>query len=138
MSALANIVVNDGAATPVARTFTLVQRDSTLATFREKSNLGGIAPQFAGEPVLTVGWRLPTSANPNFKATLKLRVPVLDDSFVNNNAGVAEKYALMANMDVVIPSLAVELERDNLISLFQGILVDVLVDGLMRDMDIPV
>jgi hypothetical protein len=134
MSILTTISLLDGAA--VSRDFVPVKVEPSLVTFREKSNLGNGSPQFGGEPVMTLGHRLPTTANGNFKATLKIRIPILDDSF--SGPGVQEKYALSANCDVVIPSTALQSERNHLMALLTDAVSDAVISGLFKDMDIPV
>ncbi len=73
MSAVSDIVINDGQVTPVAHTFNPSRVTGDLVSYHDK-----VSGVIAGYPSITLGNRLPTGKNGNYKATLRVRLPVLE------------------------------------------------------------
>ncbi len=75
MAQIANLVIADGAATPVNHTFTAKGVRNGIAKWLDQ--VGGIA---AGMPIVTFSLREATSTSPMTKITMKVRCPTLETS----------------------------------------------------------
>ena len=64
MAAVANIVINDGQATPVAHTFEPTRVSPNLVSYHDK-----VSGVFAGYPSISLGNRVPNKQNANYKAS---------------------------------------------------------------------
>lgn len=79
MSAIANLTLADGQASPVNHTFTAKGVRNGIAKWKDQ--VGAVE---AGMPVATFSLRESTSSSPMTKVTMKIRLPVLetDPSFI--------------------------------------------------------
>lgn len=103
MAAIANVVLMDGAATPVAHTFTPIGVKNGIAQWKDK--VTGIAAAF---PRLTFMMREPTKALPAHKVSAKLVVPTIDTL---TNLAIYER---LLSIEVVMPEQCTDLERDHI------------------------
>jgi hypothetical protein len=141
MSSVTDMVLDDGATTPVAKTFKPIKVEPNLLTFNSSDYNSVSAEVYAGRPVLTLGNRLPSNQNGNYKATLRLRIPVLEASEVSAGTGTSLArplaYTLSANVDVIIPSLASASEIKDLLAFVANSLADAQVVSTFTDMALP-
>jgi len=133
MAALANIALNDSV--PAAHTFEPAENKPGLITYHDRS--GGVT---VGYPSLSLGSRLPTNSNRNHKATVRVRIPVLETSATAASGftpGPTLSYSLMANVDFVIPDRSTALEKANLLAYVANALDSTPVGDLVTDAALP-
>lgn len=70
MPAIGNISINDGAATPVSHTFSVVTTDGKLATFADRS--GGIPAEF---PLIKISSSVPAGSQRFFRVEMSISMP---------------------------------------------------------------
>lgn len=104
MPALANIVINDGAATPVAHTFTPVTTDGWLAQLAERT---GSPLAF---PRLSVSVRAPVNGNGIYRLKLNLQVPTV----VTVDGVQKVDYTQYVTTEYVLSERATEQQRKDL------------------------
>jgi hypothetical protein len=94
----ADLTIDDGQATPVAQTFKTESAENTLCKWYIDTTT------YEGRKRLSVGRRLGTSKNPNYKSTLRVQVPHL----TTPADGSAPKvdYTCLLSLDVVVPGNA--------------------------------
>lgn len=124
MSAIANIVINDGQATPVAHTFAPVTIDAQgVAKWADRS--GGIS---VGFPVLTYSLKDPKSGSSSYKLTAKVVLPVLEQTSPSTATGIQPAptvgYNLIANIELVLPERSNLQDRKNLIAYVRNYLAN--------------
>lgn len=121
------ITLNDGAATPVARTFALEQVSNGLATFIEKT--AGVS---AGFIRMSISWSPASGSRPTNRSRVAFSYPVL--STVNGISTVA--YTLRyQNGDFIIPDVATALERAHLHAFVANAMASAQVKALVKDLD---
>lgn len=103
MTAIAALTLNDGAATPVAHTFSPVNIDQVgVARWADRS--GGIA---LGFPVISFSLRSPTKTSRNYKLTAKVVTPVLEVTSPSTSTGIqpapTKAYDIIFNVDATLP-----------------------------------
>lgn len=120
MSSVTDISLVQGNPLGLTKVFKPIKVESSLLTFNSADYNDVAAEIFAGRPTLTLGNRLPTAKNGNYKATLRVRIPVLEASEFGSGNGTSLArplaYTLTANVDVIIPSLASAQEIADLIA----------------------
>lgn len=133
--AIADITLADGQATPVNHTFEPVLSQPGLVTYHDK--VSGVS---LGYPVLTIGNRLPNQANRNYKATAKIRTPILEAVSTAANGftpGPTLAYELMLKIDCVIPSRATLAEREDIYAYGKNLLADAVMASLVENTELP-
>lgn len=106
--------INDGQASPVSHSFAVSRVLENLIVRHDRSS--GI---MVGYPEITFGNRLPTKGNTNYKATMKIKVPVLEQVATAASGftpGPTLAYSLNANVDVIIPERATAAEKADLLA----------------------
>jgi len=129
MPTVGNIVVQDSSAADV--TFKPLEVGSSLVKYADDTAI------MAGKKTLSLGRRLPTSGNGNYKASIRLRIPVLVDNTADVNAAPAELYALSANVDIVVNERAAATERADLLALLVDALGDASLASLITSYELP-
>lgn len=124
MSAIANIVLNDGLATPVAHTFAPVTIDQNgVAKWADRS--GGIS---VGFPVISYGLKNPSTGSRSYKLTAKVIYPVLEQTSPSTATGIQPAptvaYNLIANVELVLPERSTLADRKNLIAFVRNYLAN--------------
>jgi len=114
MTAIAALTINDGAATPVAHTFSPVNIDATgVAKWADRSS--GIA---LGYPVVTFSMRQPNKASRNYKVTTKVVYPVLEQTSASTATGIqpapTKAYDLVFNGEFILPERSTLAQRNDL------------------------
>lgn len=113
MAETANIVVNDGASTPVSRTFEPSLRNGLLVRYTNDN--GGIA---ALDPTITVSMRQPANGS-NRRVTLKVEVP---EEVTVGDANIIEFVTI--SMDVIVPPHVADLTIDHALAFVTGCLAE--------------
>jgi len=126
MAQKAPITINDGAATPVATTFSVEAENGITYTFAERSN--GVAIGFRR---LSVSTKLATGNAVTNRAKYAVELPVT--TVINGVTQLA--YTLRANVDVILPVASTDAERKNLFAFLTNGLQHALVRGAVRDLD---
>jgi len=126
MSALANITLADGAATPVVHTFSPVRIDSAgVATLADRS--GGIP---LGYPLVTMSVREPTKTSVSrvYKVTAKVFTPVLDITSPSTTTGIqpapSKAYDLVATLEFNLPERSTLQQRKDLFAFAKNLFAD--------------
>jgi hypothetical protein len=126
MSQAANIVINDGAATPVATTFAPESVTPALSTFADRTSGTSI-----GFRRLTVSTQFASGKQVVNRGKFSIAYPII--STVNGVSTVA--YTLRANVEVILPDASTVAERNNLYAFLKNGLANALVTGALRDLD---
>jgi hypothetical protein len=126
------ITAYDAAATPVNHTFDALKVDGDLATWAERT-----ADTAIGFWPLKISLRAPqvTSSESVYRAKLSFAMPVTVDETVNGVTRTKVERTFRANLDVIIPALAVEQERKDFIELLSNILDDSTVRTVFEDVE---
>jgi hypothetical protein len=124
MSAIANIVLNNGEATPIAKTFSPVNIDATgVAKWSDRSN--GVA---IGMPAITFALKNPTKDSRVYRVTAKVTVPVLEQTSPSTATGIQPAptlaYNLIANMEFVLPERSTLAQRKDLVAFARNYLAN--------------
>lgn len=126
MAALANIVVNDSAATPVAHTYVPVSNQSDLTVWRENAAVGSLA----GQPSI----RLTSKLNPQASGMSRMRITV--DLPAESALGTSDQgykaipkvdYICRATVDFILPNRSSAAQRKDLRVRLQNLLANALV-----------
>lgn len=124
MAAIANVVINDGLATPVAHTFAPVTIDAQgVAKWADRS--GGIS---VGFPTLSYSLKNPTGNSKSYKMTAKVTLPVLEQTSPSTSTGIQPApvvgYNLIANIEIVLPERSTTQDRKNLLAYVKNFLAN--------------
>lgn len=124
MAAFAPIVINDGATTPVAHTFSPVNIDvSGVAKFADR--VTGIS---IGFPVLTLLVKNPSKTSRNYRVSGKVVVPTLEVTAPSTATGIqpapTKAYDLLGTFEFVLPERSTKAERDNLLAYVKNFLAN--------------
>lgn len=124
MSAIANVVINDGQATPVSHTFAPVTIDAQgVAKWADRS--GGIS---VGFPTLSYSLKSPTGSSKSYKMTAKVVLPVLEQTSPSTATGIQPAptvaYNLIANVEMVLPERSTAQDRKNLLAYVKNYLAN--------------
>lgn len=123
MPSLNQIVINDGASTPVAHTYSPVTTDGQLALLKEKVGL----PK--GFPSLTISCRQPVNGNGLYRVRIGLQLPTLVTG-ADGSSTVA--YTRSASLDMVIPDSTTAQERKDLRVLVANLLLNASVTSVIE------
>lgn len=142
MPARANIVVNDGKATPVAHTFNPAE-DGELDIFEDKA--GGIA---IGFPLITVRFRRPAGPQSGQASDAKGRVyriqlnsswPVLEVTSPSTGTGIQPAptiaYTLRCNQEWVLPERSTQADRKDLRAIVYNTLNNADIKKVLEDLE---
>lgn len=123
MPAFGNLVLNNGAATPVAKTFEPVKIDGDMAKYAEKS---GSIP--AGFPRLAVALTEPKNSSGNYRGYVQVKIPRLDPvTFAKIGEDIAtiqiqrSSTSTSAQVDDLLAFTANALKSTELKSVFSGL-----------------
>lgn len=106
MPAIANLVINDGAPTPVAHTFTPASLSGVLAIWKERLS-SGVAKFF---PYITGQLKEPAGGSTVYRAKYSIVVPT---TVIGSNGATTEDYRNLANLEFVFSERSTEQERKN-------------------------
>lgn len=126
MAALANIVVNDSAATPVAHTYVPVTNQNDLTVWRENAAAGSLA----GQPSI----RLTSKLNPQASGMSRMRFTV--DLPAESALGTSDQgykaipkvdYICRATVEFILPNRSSAAQRKDLRVRLQNLMANALV-----------
>lgn len=132
MPSLANIVINDGATTPVAHTFAPVSQSGTGAVLADRS--GGIS---VGYPTFEINTSLPSKTSRLYKTRLKIALPVLENVTNSTISGIAPaptlSYTMTADMTFFMPERSNLQNRKDIIAFAKNALANALVSAVLEN-----
>lgn len=143
MGQAANIVINDGQASPASHTFAYVPYDGNIAGFEDRSP--GIP---IGYNRITISLRRPranvkssTVASRNYRAVVKIETPKLETVSNSTVSGVAPaptlSYRPMCTIEFVLPERSALTDRKDLLAYVKNALANTQVTNLIHDFDPP-
>lgn len=132
MPAIAAITINDGAATPVARTFGPIKVDAAqIAKYQDKS--GGVP---VGYPTITLQVREPNKQTKSYRAVGKVVFPVLEQTSASTATGIQPApivaYNLLFNFDFTLPERSSLQDRKHIKALAQNLISNALMTTLVE------
>jgi hypothetical protein len=131
MPAFANIVLNDGAGTPVAHTFAPNTLVGTLSTFADRS--GGIA---VGYPVISISSVSPSKTSRLYKVRAKIVMPVLEVVNSSTYSGITpaptKAYDMTADMTFFIPERSTLQQRKDILAFAKNFLSNAVATALVE------
>lgn len=135
MSAIANIAIQDGQATPV--THTLIPIKSGLDSLWRENQAG---LPLVGQPTLSSTLKLNTQNGLN-RVKLVLELPALETATAANSQGytAAPKvgYSNRITIDMVLPSRGTSAQRKDLRVLVRNLLADAVIVDLIENLNTP-
>lgn len=137
MSQLANIVINDGLATPGSHTFAPALRAGNLIEWQDRAP--GV---FAGFNRITLDTKPITGRNGMYRATLKVVAPTLAVTSPQGGTGVQPNptaaYHTEAILQFIIPSASDRNARANALAYIRNVLSNEQIVDTVVDMNPPV
>jgi len=132
MPAIANIVINDALATPVAHTFAPVSQGLMGSSFADR--VGGVA---VGYPAISVVTTPPSKNSRLFKTRIKVTLPVLENVTNSTVSGVAPaptlSYTMTADMTFFMPERSALQNRKDIIAYAKGALANALIAAVLEN-----
>lgn len=136
MAAVGNITINNGAATPVAKTFNPATVTSELVSYQDRSS--GIV---LGFPEISIGNRMPSKSANSFKVTARVKIPVLEQTSPSTATGIQPAptlaYTLIGNIELVMPSRCTLAERKDLLAFVKNFASNAVVTTLVENFEMP-
>lgn len=136
MSQVSNIVINDGASTPVAHTFAPSRVAVDLVTYQDRS--AGIV---AGFNILTIGTRFADKKNGAQKVTVRMALPTLAVTAPTTSTGIqpvpVAAYECFASVEFVLPSASTVQNRKDLLALVKNLLATSVISDSVQDLNPP-
>lgn len=122
-----NLLLLNGAATPVSKTFTLLAPASGYGSIAEWAlKEGSISTVF---PRITISAR--KTANGSAKATIKYRVP---SSYLDTVTGLTKvSSAFEANIEITVPDTFPESLKNDAVAMCQSLFANDMVKAVIRD-----
>lgn len=130
-----DLVINDGQATPVAKTFSVRGADMSLAIWKDIS--GGIA---IGTPTVTLSNKDSESQTGSYKTELRITVPVLET--ISGDAGgyaavPKVAYKMFGKVELVAPNRATLQNRKDIFAFVANALANAQIKGSFVDFNPP-
>jgi hypothetical protein len=136
MAQVSNIVVNDGAATPVAHTFKPSRVSPELVTYQDRA-----AGVVAGFNILTIGTRYADKRNTAQKVTVRMALPTLAVTAPTTTTGIqpvpVAAYECFFAGEFVLPSACTPQNRKDLLALVKNTLANATITAAVEDLDSP-
>lgn len=136
MAAIADIVIADGASSPVNHTFNPVSRDVNLAKYKDKS--GGIT---VGYPTLELTDRWQDGSTGSYKMTWKLSVPTLATTAPTTSTGIQPAptvgFTCWATGSFTIPNQASLQNKKDLYAFAKNLINNSLMKAIVEQQDFP-
>jgi len=136
MATVAAIVINDGATTPVAHTFSPSRVAPELVTYQDR--LAGVV---AGFNILTIGTRYADKKNNAQKVTVRLALPTLAVTAPTTSTGIqpvpTAAFECFANIEFVLPSASSVQNRKDLLALVKNLVAHAAIDNAVVNLDPP-
>lgn len=135
MAAQTSIVLADGQATPVNRTFSARGATAQVARYMDVS--GGIA---IGMPTITLGNQQTAGSNGTFRLEARITVPVLEvisGSDGGYTPAPKPAYNMFAKIELVAPNRSTLQNRKDLHAYVKNLLAHAVPQAMFTDFDIP-
>lgn len=136
MSAVANIVINDGQGTPVAHIFAPSRQSGDLFSWTDRS-----AGVVAGFKTISVMTRFASAGNAGQKVTLKIVDPRLAQTSPSSGSGVQPNpiaaYNTLATIEFLLPHAADSQARKDIYAYAKNLLATAFVKAMVEDLDAP-
>lgn len=134
MSQVTNIVIADGATTPVNHTFAPSRVSPELVTYQDRS--AGIV---AGFNILSIGTRYADKRNGAQKVTVRLALPTLAVTAPTTTTGIqpvpVAAFECFASIEFVLPSASSPQNRKDLWVLVKNLLANVTIENAVVNLD---
>lgn len=136
MPAIGNIVINDGAATPVAHTFAPAGISGIVASYADR--VGGIP---VGYPTIDASLRAPSnqSREKMYLATVRIKTPILDVTSPSTATGIQPApsvgYTPIAELKFWLPERSTLQNRKDLRAFAKNIMADAVVTALVETLE---
>jgi len=145
MAAIANIVINDGLATPVAHTFAPAKTQADMALLEDRTSASNPAQLYIGFNKLTMTLVRPTgnsgSATRNIKASIKIETPKLETVSNSTVSGIAPaptvSYRPVAELMLTLPERCSLQDRKDLQAFLKNLLSNTFVTDLFEKYELP-
>lgn len=142
MAAAANVVINDGQATPVAHTFTPRRigdgntNNSMMAEYEDRA--GGVV---VGFPKVSIMMRYPDKNLRTTKVSIKITRPVLETVSNSTVSGIAPaptlSYVPMFSGEFVLPERSQLADRKDILAYVKNFLAHAVVTSAVQDLEMP-
>lgn len=134
MPALGNVVINDGATTPVAHTFGPVGTKDGVSSYADRS--GGIA---VGYPTITVSLIQPSKTSKLYKARIKVVMPVLETISNSTVSGIlpapTKGYDMSADVTFILPERSSLQNRKDILAYCKNLLADAVTTAIVQNLE---
>lgn len=134
MASIADITLANYAA--VSKTFAARSSDGSLATWNEMSS--GL---YIGNPIVTLGQRLPAYNTPTYKVSLKVKLPTMAVTAPTTSTGIQPAptvaYTNMFSGDFVMGSQASLAERRDLLAFTKNFIGHAVVTDAIENFRVP-
>lgn len=136
MAQAANIVINDGAGTPVAHTFNpqMVGLDKSL--FRDRT-----IDVIIGQPSIEMTKVEPTSTSGLYRVTTRVSVPVLEVSAPSTGSGYQPQpkvaYTLTGLTQFMIPQRSTLQERKHVLAYVKNLMANATLVSAVENLEMP-
>ncbi len=143
MPAFGNIVINNGATTPVAKTFKPVNIDvqdvSHLAETSGGTPIGYGRMSFSLRPPVGNLQNGANSQNSVYRCLMKLEIPVLEVTSPSTGTGLQPAptvaYVTMVKLEFVIPARAAEADRKDILAFAKNLLTHTIATDLVVNLE---
>jgi hypothetical protein len=136
MSSIANLVLNDGQATPVPVTFTPTAASLDQATWQDRSS--GI---YTGMPTIILSSRRPVKGSDLFKVRATMKLPIMEVVSNSTVSGIAPAptiaYVMTGNVEFMLPSRSTQQNRKDLTAFIKNLLAEVQFTNLVDNFESP-
>lgn len=136
MSAIQNLVLNDGQTTPVPSTFTPTVASLDQAVWQDRSL--GI---FTGMPTVILSSRKPVKGSPLFRVKATVKLPVMEVVSNSTVSGIAPAptvaYTLQANVELMIPERSNLQNRKDIAAYTANLMADAQYKSLVENFESP-
>lgn len=131
-----NIVINNGAATPVAKTFTFAIQNGLMFQYNDMS-----AGTFEGFNILTIQIRPSATSNQGHRVSLKLKAPVLAVTAPSSGSGIqpnpTKAYESVFMCEFMLPKAASLENRKDIMAFAKNLLALSGISALVTDLTVP-
>lgn len=135
MTAIAALTIADGQATPANHTFSPVNIDASgVAKWADRS--GGIA---VGFPTITHSVRAPSKTSRNYRATVKVALPVLEQTSASTASGIqpapTKAFDLICNVEFILPERSTLSQRSDILAYAKNVLANAIVTQAVQSFE---
>lgn len=136
MAQAANIVINDGAPTPAAHTFSPQSVGLLTANYRDRS-VGVII----GQPSIDLSKEDPKSAAGVYTITARVQLPILEVSAPSTGSGYQPQpkvaYTVTGNLRFLVPQRSAQTDRAYLLAFCKNLLAHATMVSAIEDLEMP-